>query len=112
VGTPALELFINGELDLTGGGLLNPAASGGRPGDVVIWGTAPLATGTSGTQSIKIAGGPDAQAAIYAPNADVTIAGNAQFFGAITSYSVPFIFSARVESYTGLSGFHLFYQRP
>ncbi|HKR27531.1 MAG TPA: choice-of-anchor D domain-containing protein [Acidobacteriaceae bacterium] len=64
-------------LDFTGGGMENP---GGIPGNLqFIYG---------GTQGLNLAGGVNAYAAVYAPNAPVNLGKGTDFFGSITGSTV------------------------
>lgn len=76
VGTDSyLELYVGGDLDLTGQGVMNQPMN---PEGFQVWGTA--ASGSS--QTVKVAGNGDFAGIIYAPNADVEIKGNGNVSGA------------------------------
>ena len=85
-----LELYVGGDLDLTGQGVMNQPMN---PEGFQVWGTA--ATGSS--QSIKVAGNGDFAGIVYAPNADVEIKGNGNVSGAAVGEDI---------TLTGNAAFH------
>ncbi|HEV2279211.1 MAG TPA: choice-of-anchor D domain-containing protein [Acidobacteriaceae bacterium] len=64
-------------LDFTGGGMENP---GGIPGNLQFT--------YGGSQGLNLAGGANAYAAVYAPNAPVNLNAGTDFFGSITGSTV------------------------
>lgn len=82
-----LAIYTAGNVDVTGsssngsgGGLLNT----GSASAFQIWGTATAAQ----TQTIKIAGVGSLSGIVYAPNADVSIVGNGDVYGAVVGKTV------------------------
>ena len=78
-----LELYVAGDVDVSGNGLVNS----GKPQNMILYGTGP------GGQSIALRGNAFLSAAIYAPNADVVLRGGGstgEMFGAIVGNSVTF----------------------
>lgn len=91
IGTESyLEIYVGGDLDLTGKGVLN---SEQKPEAFQVWGTAP--SGTS--QSVKVAGNGDLAGIVYAPNADVEIKGGGNISGAAVGEDI---------TITGNANFH------
>jgi hypothetical protein len=91
VGTESyLQMYVGGDLDLTGQGVLNDEQ---KPEAFQVWGTA--ASGTS--QSIKVAGNGDFAGILYAPNADLEIKGNGNVSGAAVGENI---------TLTGNAAFH------
>lgn len=86
----SLTLYVEGDALIAGNGLGN---ANKRPATCLIYGTN---TSTAG-QSIHVAGNGALRAAIYAPNADVTVNGNGDVMGAIV---------ARNITLTGNAAFH------
>jgi Tfp pilus assembly protein PilX len=84
----SLTVYVEADLKIAGKGLANANI---RPVSCRIFGTGP--TG----QAIKVAGNGALKAAIYAPNADVTVNGNGDIMGAI---------AARTVTFTGNALFH------
>jgi hypothetical protein len=85
---PPFQIWVGGNLDLGSGGIVNPSTT---PASFQIYGTAPIPTGTSGTQTITLSGGSSGAfwaAAVYAPNADITINGSKEVFGAFVANSI------------------------
>lgn len=85
---PPVQIWIGGDLNLGSGGLTNPFTT---PASFQIYGTAPVPSGSSGTQSITLAGGSANSwwaAAVYAPNADLVINGDKDVFGAFVANSI------------------------
>lgn len=91
IGTDSyLELYVGGDLDLTGQGVLNQPMN---PEGFQVWGTA--AAGSS--QTVKVAGNGDFAGIIYAPNGDVEIKGNGNVSGAAVGEDI---------TLTGNAAFH------
>jgi hypothetical protein len=76
-----LKIYIGGDLDLTGQGVLNDEQN---PEGFQVWGTASSAVG----QSIKVAGNGDFAGILYAPNADVQMHGNGNISGAVVGDNI------------------------
>lgn len=76
-----VEIYVGGDVDLSGGGVFN---STGRPGRLLIVGTET----TVGDQSIRIEGNTFLSAAIYAPKAEIELDADGRFFGAVVGYEV------------------------
>lgn len=78
---PSLNLFGAATINVSGSGMLNQT---GLPASVAIVGTAPSGT----TQSVTITGSGALNGVIYAPNADVTLGGSGDMYGAIVGKTV------------------------
>ena len=85
-----LELYVSGDVSLTGQGVLNDEQN---PEAFQLWGTAP--SGTS--QTIKVAGNGDFAGIVYAPNSDLEIKGNGNVSGAAVGEDI---------TLTGNAAFH------
>jgi len=70
-----LKIYVGGDLDLTGQGVINDEQN---PEAFQVWGTAVSGAG----QTIKVAGNGDLAGIVYAPNADLEIKGNGNVSGA------------------------------
>lgn len=91
IGTESyLELYVGGDLDLTGQGVLNDEM---KPEAFQVWGTAVAGAG----QTIKVAGNGDLAGIVYAPNADLEIKGNGNVSGAAVGENI---------TMTGNAAFH------
>jgi len=91
VGTESyLQMYVGGDLDLTGQGVLNDEQN---PEAFQVWGTAVSGAG----QSIKVAGNGDFAGVLYAPNADLEIVGNGNVSGAAVGENI---------TLTGNAAFH------
>lgn len=86
----SLTLYSEGDLLIAGNGLAN---NNTRPSTCLIYGTN---TSTSG-QRMQIAGNGTLTAALYAPNADITLNGNGDIFGGAVG---------RTITLTGNADFH------
>lgn len=84
------KIYVGGDLDLTGKGVLNDEQN---PEAFQVWGTAP----TGGSQSIKVAGNGDLAGIVYAPNADVEVKGDGNVSGAVVGEDI---------TLTGNAAFH------
>lgn len=73
---PSLNIYCPGSITIAGNGVVN---STNLPANFTIWGT----TASPGTQTISAGGNGMYTGTIYAPNADVTLNGNAGTSGAI-----------------------------
>jgi hypothetical protein len=85
--TGACKIYVTGSLDLSAGSVLNTT---GRPGDFLLY-IHPYALPASydpPTTEVKIAGHPQAAAAIYAPAVSLTISGGSEFFGAAVANDI------------------------
>lgn len=82
---PPMQLWIGGDLTLTGQGVTNPYQNAAS---AQIYGTAAVPSGSTGTQSFKIAGNGQLSATVWAPNADLTIVGNGAVFGSFVANTV------------------------
>lgn len=85
-----LEIYVGGDLDLTGQGVLNDEQN---PEAFQVWGTAASGAG----QTIKVAGNGDFAGVLYAPNADLEIKGNGNVSGAAVGENI---------TLTGNAAFH------
>lgn len=74
----SLEMFVDGNISMGGGGIVN---GNNVPGMCVI-------NGTTACTSVKFNGGPEMNAAIYVPNADLELSGSTEFSGKITANSI------------------------
>jgi hypothetical protein len=81
----SMELYVSGDVDLSGNGVTTPSSL--RPGKFMVFGTETVA----GDQDITLTGTGDLRAAVYAPNANVTLDGNGRFYGAVSAYEVSFV---------------------
>jgi len=85
-----LKLYVTGDLDLTGQGVMNQAMN---PEGFQVWGS-----GASGSSAhVKVAGNGDFAGIIYAPNAHVEIVGNGNVSGAAVGEDI---------TLTGNAAFH------
>ena len=82
-----LEMYVGGDLDLTGQGVMNQFQN---PEAFQAWGTAPAGS----SQSIKVAGNGDFAGIVYAPNADVDVNGNGNVSGAIVGDNITLVGNA------------------
>jgi hypothetical protein len=78
-----LTLYLSGDVMIAGRGQINPATP---PVALQFWSTA----NETRRQSIKLAGQGSLSALVYAPEADFTAVGNAEFFGALIARRVTF----------------------
>jgi hypothetical protein len=78
VASGPIVVYITGSLDLTGGAVANTTYKAGN----LVFLVAPTAT------SIKISGGAQAAFALYAPDTDVKISGNADIYGSIVGKTI------------------------
>lgn len=67
-----VEIFVKNSLSLTGGGIIYPEDSTNPP-DITFW--------YSGTDAAKFTGGSSAYLQVYAPNAEVQVAGETEYHG-------------------------------
>jgi Tfp pilus assembly protein PilX len=86
----SLTIYSEGDLLIAGNGLANLNL---RPSTCLIYGTHARAGG----QRLQIAGNGALKAALYAPNADITINGNGDIFGAVVGHTI---------TLTGNAAFH------
>jgi Tfp pilus assembly protein PilX len=81
-----LALYTAGNVDITGnatgnGGVAN---ANGQAIGFQIWGTAP----SSSSQTIRVSGNGALSATVYGPNADVSIVGNGEVYGAVVGKTI------------------------
>lgn len=81
--TARVEIYVGGDVDLSGLGILNAT---GRPERLLIVGTETVA----GDQEIRLQGNGSLSAAIYAPNAEIELDAAGRFFGAVVGHEVDF----------------------
>lgn len=82
----SVKIFVEGDLDLGGNGVLNSA----KPEQLLIFGT----EDDPGDQNISISGNGYLSAAVYAPNADVSLNGggtDGRVFGAVAAYDAKLV---------------------
>lgn len=93
----SLVIYTAGNMEVTGAGIFSEVA----PKQLQIWGTA------TESQTIDFINNAQFSGLIYAPNADVTVTGDADFFGSIVSKSIilanggHFRFDESLKNYTG-----------
>ena len=75
-------IYVTGEFDLGGGGIINAA---GPPSNILLYAHPyPLPAGNAPTrQEVRIHGGAEFSAAVYAPEVDVYMAGGIEYFGSV-----------------------------
>jgi hypothetical protein len=73
------DIWIDTELDLSGGGILNTSS---RPTDLGLWSCGPNA------DTWTLSGGSGAYFSVYAPNHPITITGGSDIYGAIVGASL------------------------
>src|SRR5439155_18470881 len=76
------DVYIDDELDVSGGGLVNANAN---PTKLGFW-----ACGTSSSAGWTLSGGSGAYYSVYAPNHDITVSGNGDIYGALVSKALTF----------------------
>jgi hypothetical protein len=81
------RIYVTGEVDLTGGSLVNPG--GAAPDCLIFAHPYPIPAGfIPSTKPIAINGGPGVAAGIYAPYRDVTVGGGPDYFGSIVGQDI------------------------
>jgi len=93
-----LTIYTPGNIEISGAGFIHE----GAPKQVQIWGT------NSESQRIEFSGSGSINGIIYAPNADVTLPGGTDFYGAIVGNNITMSGSGSFhydESLKDLSGF-------
>jgi len=95
--TSRLIIFAEGDLDISGKGLLNGSSS---PTNVYIFGSVAAGGTAPSSQTIKISGNGNLNACVYAPNADIRIDGGG------TSGQVSGSFVGSTITMTGGGFFH------
>ena len=85
--TSTLTMYVAGDISLSGNGIVNGSSSfPNQPIAFQLYGTRSAATTASvGTQDFAIKGNGYLAGVVYAPNANVTVGGNGDTFGAIVS---------------------------
>jgi hypothetical protein len=94
IGTGPVTIFVRGDIDVQGNGLVNSSA---LPPNLRIVATNPSST-------VSLAGNGNFYGAVQAPNNAVTIGGNGEFFGAIVANSFGFNGSNSVVHYDDAIG--------
>jgi hypothetical protein len=74
----SVEMYMGGDMDLTGTAIINPA---GRAANCTIYG---LPT----CRSIRLGGGAEIFAKLYAPQAEIRLSGNFDFFGSMVGNAI------------------------
>jgi hypothetical protein len=77
----SLKLYVNGNISLTGGGIVNGSEF---PANCAIY-------GLPGCLAVKLAGNGDFIGTVYAPDANLTIGGNGSVLGALTANSISLV---------------------
>lgn len=89
-GTGSLDLYLGGDMDVGGNGIVNlppGATTPPKPEKMMIYGTATSA----GAQTIKLAGNGILAASVYAPNASVELKGGGsagEMYGAVVANNI------------------------
>lgn len=106
----SVQIYTDDDIDIGGNGIVNKS---GRPEQLMIYGT----DKGHGDDDIKIVGNGSLFAAVYAPNANVTLSGGGSgghVFGAIAAYdadlngNVHFSYDEALEDYNlGTGGFEI-----
>jgi hypothetical protein len=90
---PPLQVWVGGDFKVGVGGISSDYTTAAS---LQIYGTAPEPAGTTGTQSVEIQGaGGKLSASVYAPNADLTINGGDDVFGAFVANSIDVMGNAK-----------------
>jgi hypothetical protein len=90
---PPLQVWVGGDFRVGVGGISSAYTTAAS---FQIYGTAPLPSGVTGTQEITIQGAGGVMAAsVYAPNADLTINGGDDVFGAFVANSIDVMGNAK-----------------
>lgn len=76
-----LVIYTQGDVSIAGNGLLNSSA---QTDTFQLWGT----SGSSIAQDIRITGNGALKGVVYAPNANITIAGNGDVMGAVVGKNI------------------------
>jgi len=81
------RIYVTGDVDLTGGSLVNV---GGNPTDCLVFAHGhPLPPGFQAkTPAVKLNGGPQVALGLYAPYRDVTVGGDLDVFGSVVGGNV------------------------
>lgn len=81
------RIYVTGNVDLTGGSLVNQT---GKPTDCLVFAHGyPLPDGFQAkTPAVKLNGGPQVALGLYAPYRDVTVGGDVDVFGSVIGGSV------------------------
>lgn len=85
--TGPCRIYVTGELDLTGGGVVNET---GRPADCLIYAHPyPLPSGHNPANAdVRLTGNAQAAMAVYAPERDVIVSGTSDIFGAVLGRTI------------------------
>jgi hypothetical protein len=94
--TGALTIYTAGDVKISGDGTAGGGgvANGAAPSSFQVWGTD---VAGSPVQKVQISGNGSLSAVVYAPNADVSIVGNGNVFGAVVGKTI---------NVTGMAAFH------
>jgi len=98
-----VEIYVQGDADISGKGILN---SSQVPAQLLLFGT----NTTEGGQAIKISGNGYLSAAVYAPNAVVTMNGggnSGRVYGAVAAYDAKLTGNSHFSYDEALEGFNL-----
>jgi hypothetical protein len=90
-----VKIYVTGPVDAGGNGIVNAAA----PTNLFIYGTQDPTNAANVCNSVSIHGNGNFSGAVYAPEADITMVGNGETYGALSGKSVKFTGS-------GMGGFH------
>ena len=93
-------LFVKTNLDMEGQGVANTS-----------WDPTKLTINYSGTNQVKMTGGSQAYVEVYAPNSELQLHGNADFFGSFIAQDVVVIGGPQIHFSEGCLNDHLI-QRP
>jgi Tfp pilus assembly protein PilX len=93
-------LFVKTNLDMEGQGVANTS-----------WDPTKLTINYSGTNDVKMTGGSQAYVEVYAPNSELQLHGNADFFGSFIALDVVVIGGPKIHFSEGCLNDHLI-QRP
>lgn len=92
----SLTIYTAGDINLTGGGVVNPNA---QASSLQIYGT------NATTQNIAIGGGSEFNGVIYAPNGDVKIHGNPDVMGSIVANNITVVGNSKFHYDEALANF-------
>lgn len=92
----SLNLYLNGDVLISGRGIVNNNAS---PSALQFWSTEPGRR----RQSFSLVGVGGLSAVVYAPEADFSVTGNGEFFGAVVARTIVFAGNAAYHNDLALS---------